>query len=329
MKEDCARKDTDLEQKIVELQHAREDCARKDSDLLHCQDTLKDKEADFLQRNSNLAVFLMGTKHKGQDVDCWLPLINLLQPMVAATQPITEQRPWWTVQLSWKHENASAPTLPAGLLESVTLLYGEARVGKYDDEGCAAFLAIIRYLEGAEAAPIPMIMELLRCLLANPSQEGVDHTTQLCFLFGTWQVIGLIRLRWPETERLTDIEGQCREKLRHSPPDFQLGDLVAGAGCGEQLSSAFDSQGGEIPSALSTTPHKYCREQRTLLVAPATATSPVWALDLRRRVLWLVDKEKGDFENDGSYQLQAAQGEEKIVVPSATSDDLDFIFDRL
>ncbi|KAF2970746.1 hypothetical protein GQX73_g2735 [Xylaria multiplex] len=318
-KEDCAQKESELEEKTVELQHTREVCAQKDS-------CLKRKEADFSQRNSDLALFLMGPKHKGQDVDCWLPLLNSLKPTVATAQP-TVQRPWWTVQLP---HNTPAPTLPTSLLESVTLLYGEAIAGRYDSDGCAAFIVIIRYLEVAEAAPIPMIMELLRCLLANPSQ-GVDHTTQFCFFFGTWQVIGLIRLRWPETERLTDIEGQYRERLEHSPPDFQLlGGLVAGASCGEQL-SAFDDRDRQIPSSLSTTPHKYCSEQRTLLVAPipATATPLTWAFDLRRHVLWLVDREKGEFEPDGRYLLQAGQGEESILVPSVTSTDFDFIFDHL
>ncbi|KAI0414997.1 hypothetical protein F5X98DRAFT_365394 [Xylaria grammica] len=262
----------------------------------------------------------MGPRHCAQDVDLWLPFVGSLEQPVPATQAPAEQRLRWTVT----QQTAS----PAGLLESVALLYGEAVADRHDEEGCAAFVPVIRWLEGAEVAPIPTVMQLLRRLLANTNQDG-GHATQLGFLLGTWQVVCLVRLRWPETEDLADIERRCRERSENSPADFQfILDLVAGAGSDRELRAAFDGdQDAEIPPALSATPHKYCPDQGTLLVAPA-ATSRVWALDLRHCAIWLVDKDKGDFDDDGSYRLRGSQGREDLMVPSATSD-LDFIFGHL
>ncbi|TGJ84449.1 hypothetical protein E0Z10_g4297 [Xylaria hypoxylon] len=327
--EDCARKDAELEQKVTQLERATEDYAQKDTDLLHCRITLEHKEADLVQRNTNLALWLMSPKHSEQDVDLWAPLIDYLQLPVPATQPAIEQCTWWAVARKQQDASAAIPALPAGLLESVALLYSEAIADQYDEDSCAPFLTIIRCLEVAKVAPIPMIMELLRRLLTSTNRD-LDHMTQFGLFLGTWQVIGLIRLRWPETESLTDIEGQCQERFQHSPPDFQLiRDLVSGVDCGKQVRSAFgnDSQDKEVPSILSATPHKYCPMQKNFLVAPTTYC---WALDLRCHTILLVDKEKGGFVvKDRIYRLQGAHGEEDIVVPSEENEDLDFIFGHL
>ncbi|KAI0454092.1 hypothetical protein F5B21DRAFT_476531 [Xylaria acuta] len=330
---DLVRNRADLEQKNAELEHVKDDCARKNARLSHHITTLEHKEADFLQRNTDLALLLMGHKHRGQDVDCWLPFINSLQLPAPATQPPINQYHWWTVVPSWKQQDPppSSPTWARGLLESVVLLYGEAVANQWDEDGCAAFLTIIRCLEVTEVAPVAMMVELLRRLLTNKTQGCDSRNTQLGFFLGTLQIVDLMRLRWPETKRLADIESQCQHKFNDSPPDFQpIHDLVAGVGRGQQLGSAFGDGGrdGEIPPVLSAIPHKYCPEQKTLLVAPTTTSSSVWALDLRHHTIWLVNKEKGDFhDNDGSYWLEAPQGKD-IMVPS-TPNDLDFIFDCL
>ncbi|KAI0474550.1 ankyrin repeat-containing domain protein [Xylaria cf. heliscus] len=328
---DLVRSRTNLEQKTIEVERVKEEFIRKNTDLLRRITTSDSVKADLTQRNTNLALLLMGQRNRGQDIDGWLPLINSVQLPKPATQPPIDRYSWWTVEPSWSQQNAhSTPTWLGGLLESVALLYSETITNQYDKDGCAAFRIIIRCLEVAEVAPIAMIMELLNCLLTNVTREFDSYRTQFAFLFGTCQVVDLIRLRWPETEKLDYLGSRCQEKFTHAPPDFQLiRELVSGVDCGKQLISAFESDipDQEILPVLSAIPHKHCPGQRTVLIAPIT-TSFVWALDLRRHKIWMVGKQKGDFHDDGSYHLQAAEGED-IMVPSETSDDLNFIFDHL
>ncbi|KAI8950559.1 hypothetical protein F4801DRAFT_602305 [Xylaria longipes] len=195
LKQDVARKDTDLaqanadllrnkanlEQKNAELEHMKEDRARKNTDLSQCITTLERKEADVKQRDTNLARLLMGHRQREQDVDRWLPLINSLQLPMPATQPTIERYRWWTMAPSWEQQKVSPTSAwPRGLLESVALLYGQAVANKWDEDGCVAFTTIIRGLEVAEVAPVAMIMELLRRLLTTTTQDyDSSHRTQI------------------------------------------------------------------------------------------------------------------------------------------------------
>ncbi|KAI0965695.1 hypothetical protein F4678DRAFT_485185 [Xylaria arbuscula] len=201
------------------------------------------------------------------------------------------------------------------LLESITLLYGEAIGNNYDEEGCAAFHNMIRCLEIAEVAPTDMIIKMLCRLMTNYRDD-----MQFGFLLETWQVVSLLRLRWPETGGLNVIENYCQEKFDKSPSLKIIRDLVRSG----QLNS-FDHE-QETPPLLSDTPHKYCPGQRTLLVAPDKYRT--WALDLRTRTMTVVEK-KGRFHSLKCYRLQVGQSEDYIEVPAASSDDLDFIFDYL
>jgi hypothetical protein len=85
-------------------------------------------------------------------------------------------------------------------------------------------------LEVVEVAPIEMVKELPLGLLRidTGQRDDINTLTRLVYLFGTWQVIGLLRLRWSHAPGLDGIEDQCREILRQSLTDFQLlVDLVA------------------------------------------------------------------------------------------------------
>ncbi|KAJ8131452.1 hypothetical protein O1611_g2169 [Lasiodiplodia mahajangana] len=319
-----AQKETELQQvtrtKDTELKEVNEECSRKDTDLAQTRLALGHHKDEVQRKTINLARLLMGQEHKDQEINSWLPLVNSSQfPMALPSLAISSNH-WWTVAPLRKQH-----TRPIGMLESLGLLYGEVIAKKWADDGSRALQIIIHCLEVAEVAPIAMVMELTRCLLTSIPQG--DDVETFGFIFGTSQVVSLLRLRWPETNGLAEIEARCQQTLDRSRPDLQLiHDLVAGIGCGSQVTSAFiDNE--ELPHAISSIPHKYCPEQETLLLAPPTDKSCVWALDLHHHTIWLVNKSIGDFvDDDRNYRLERPGGGEHIMVPATKVEDLDFIF---
>lgn len=331
---EAANKDADLSQKTAELKRVKDESSRKDADLARGKTPSEQNQADLRQRDNSLALLLMGGRYSEQNPSSWSPLVECAQsPAAPALPSAIDQRRWWAAAPPW--EQQITPTThrqPIGVLEAIGVLYGEAVASRWTYHGCVALQVIIRYLEVTEVAPIGMILETLRRLLASIAQGDSDVDMISGFHFGTSQVIGLIQLRWPETGGLADIEGRCQQKmLSQSPPDLQLiYDLVAGAKCGSQVKAAFmnDDQARETSPMLLDIPHKCCPAQQTLLVAPPTPTSPTWALEWLHHEIWLVDKTRGDFADIDNYRLPRLDGED-FMVPSLTGQDLDFIFKHL
>ncbi|GAP90342.1 putative flagellar attachment zone protein 1-like isoform X2 [Rosellinia necatrix] len=336
---ECTQKDTELERKDAEIQFLSAGRDQKDTELLQAnanliqmtaetrrlEEIIARKDTELTRANANFYVLLTGTSHDIPDIDRWAPLANSSRPLAPATPSTAIDQPYWTVALS-RRQSASPPS-STGLLVPIALLYSKAIADEYDDDGCVACTAIIRCLEVVEAAPIHMILELLRCLLANANQDDTNGA-RFGYFLAIWQVLGLIRLRWPETEGLANLEGQYREKVEQLPPELRtFGDLVAGLGRGD-LTAAYDGRGGEIPAILSATPHRYCPEQEVLIIAPTTKYA--WALDLRHHTIWPVNKTNGNFELDGDhYRLEGVIAGEDVILPCSEIVDLDFIFDYL
>ncbi|KAI1111657.1 hypothetical protein F5Y14DRAFT_424791 [Nemania sp. NC0429] len=320
-KGEISRRDADLAEKKDDIEKARVEISRRDADLAHIK-------AASEQTRRNIALFLMGERYKEQNPDSWTPFADCLQLAAAPGLPLVEQHRWWTAAPSWRQQiTPSIHQRPTGV-EAIVVLYGESIAGRWTYHGCVSLQVVTRYLEATEAAPIGMVMETLDRWLAIMAQDDVDIDAISEFVFGTSQVIGLIRLRWPETEGLADIEGRCQQMLDQSPADLRLiRDLVSGAECGDHIQAIFMNDNQRGTPMLTDTPHMYCPAQETLLIAPVTPSSPVWALDLRHHEIWLVDKIRSDFIDIDNFRVSRLDGEDLMV--SLTAEDVDFIFDYM
>ncbi|KAI1145815.1 hypothetical protein F4825DRAFT_442732, partial [Nemania diffusa] len=321
LKEEHSRQEALFLQITAELEKVREDVSRKDADIEHSTISLK----SYI---GNLALLLMNPE---QDFHSWLPLVTCLELTEAsATNPAVDDARWWTVAPSWKKQQQqtalSSPARPVRILESISILYSEALVARWSEDGCEALQNIIHCLEQAEAAPIAMLIELIRCLLSH-LPRGDDNIDVFGLIFGTCQIVSLLQLRWPDIDALADMEGQCRQMVERACADLQLiHSLVGGVERGTEVISAFMNH-EEIPNNFSSNPHKYCPEHKTLLLAPTTDV--VWALDLRHHIIWQVDKLKGRSLDYRHYQLDSPGGGESITIVAETDKDRDFIFDYL
>ncbi|KAI0480028.1 hypothetical protein GGR56DRAFT_671182 [Xylariaceae sp. FL0804] len=286
------------------------------------------------KKDSDIALLLMSEAgEQQQSVETWLPLANALQGgYVAPSGALAEVTMAWVMVQAWAEGCRRIPTEPHGILNLVVRSYARAVTMTWDKGcgyGCLGVLA--RALEKAQSAPIGAVMELLRVMrvrFVRSTTAGENKRLAVQFAqFQAWQLARLVKARWPSAAGIDQAVKEHGEAVRHLSPDLvTIARLVADDG--GQLRPAFT--GGEQPAdPLLGLPRQYCpRQDIGLLVTPREPFG-VWAFDLTRRTVRLVDNELGYWASRTDYRLRGPDGEEDIAVPAATNGEMDFIDEHM